>query len=103
MRTPHRMILRYRAHINVAALALMALGFTTAFDARLQSLGAATILGTFLAWLWLRNRIRPTVPDYLEHLRVSAEKERLGEWLDRVNGEFMGLWEIKRLEEVAEP
>ena len=103
MRTPHPTILRYRPHINVAALALIALGFMTVFDPRLQTLGAATIFGTVLAWIWLRNRIRPNVADYMEYLEARAEEEGYGSWLYRVNRDFKTLWEITRLEEVGEP
>ena len=103
MRTPHPVILRYRAHINVVALGLIALGLMTVFDPRLQLWGAATILGTILAWIWLRSRIRPNVADYLEYLESRAEEEGQGSWLCSANQGFKELWGVRRLEEVGEP
>jgi len=95
--------MRYRAHINVAALALIGASLLAMFDQRLNTMGLGVILVTFLAWVWLRGRIRPTMANYLEHLRRSAEDAGHLEWLETVEAEFMKLWQIKRIEEVAEP
>jgi hypothetical protein len=103
MRAPHPVILRYRAHINVTALALTALGFMAVWDPRLRDAGAAAILGTVLAWLVLRNRVRPTAADYVEYLEARAEEEGYGAWLYRANQDFKELWGIGGLEEVGEP
>ena len=103
MRTPDATVQRYKAHINVAALALIALGFATVWDPRLQNMGAATIFGTVFAWLVLRNRVRPTAADYVEYLEARAEEEGHGAWLHRANQDFRELWGIERLEEVGEP
>ena len=103
MRTPDPTILRHRAHINVATMALIALGFMTVFDPRLQMWGAATIFGTILVWMWLRNRIRPNVADYLEYMDALADEEGHGSWLRSANQVFKDLWQIESLEEVVEP
>ena len=100
MRTPNPTILRYRVHINIAAMALISLGLLTAFDARYHNAGAVLLFGTFLAWIHLRGRIRPLVSDYTEYLEILAKEEGHGDWLRSANQRFMTLWDIEDLKEV---
>ena len=104
MRTPNPMILRHKAHINIAALALVALGFMAVFDSRYQVAGAVTMLLTFLVWARLQNSIRPIVADYLAYLKMAAEKDmdmNVDDWLASVDAEFLQIWGIKSLEELT--
>jgi len=102
VRTPNPAVLHHRAHINIAALALLALGLMTVFDPRLQTAGAATLFFTVVGWLHLRSKIRPQVTDYTEYLETLADEEGCGEWLRSANRRFMDLWQIEKLEEVGE-
>jgi len=100
MRTPDPAILRYKAHINIVAMALIALGLLTVFDARYQIAGAVLLFATFMAWIYLRGKITPRATDYIEYLEARADEEGHGDWLHTVNQVFKDLWDIERLEDV---
>lgn len=100
MRTPNELIMRYKPHINVAALCGGAVGLMTTFDARYQLIGAAILIATFLAWILLVGRVTPRASDYLEYLKHAAEKEGVATWLSQVDAEFKLIWGIESLEDV---
>lgn len=100
MRSPDPRVTRYRAHINVAALALIGLGLLTIFDPRLQKIGLGVLFVTFIGWVYLTNRVTPTATDYVEHLRAAAENAGHDEWLADVEAEFKELWGIEDLEDL---
>lgn len=98
MRAPNPTILRYRAHINIGALCLGALGFMMLFDARLRHYGMAVAFMAVMGYAVLTHRIRPRITDYLAHLRAAAEKDpRAAEWLAGVEAEFKNTWGIEDL------
>ena len=102
MRTPNPTILRYRAHINIAALGALALGLMTLMDPRYRVFGCVTLFIDLLAWVYLMGRIRPTIADYLEYLKLAAENDprarRAEEWLAGVDADFKHIWGIESLE-----
>jgi hypothetical protein len=100
LRKPDRRVMEHRELINVTALAFIALGALTAFDYRYRTAGLITLSTTLIAWIILRSRIRPRVSDYLDHLRLAAEKDGFEVWLSSADAAFVEEWGLTHLEEL---
>ena len=108
MRTPDPWLIENKGRLSWGALAAGGIGVMVlilenryTWAQSLQTPAAILAAAAVLSWIIVVNRATPKVSDYLAYLKLSAEKEGLGEWLARTDAAFMETWKIKRLEEMG--
>ena len=108
MRTPDPWLIGNKNRLAVMALAAGGVGVLMLLLANtypkaiiLQVPGLVLAFGAVFGWIIVVNKATPRVADYLAYLKLEAEKEGMGEWLDGANTGFMETWGLKRLEGVG--